>query len=216
MAAGSSSRFGIEDKRLAEFQNTTLLNALINKITVLFQYHVLVLSSNDSLVDLNIQQHYTDLSTIQSLESNPANYVFFAQNAHTGLGSSIGNVFTTLNKKTLPNYLTSAAIFLADMPHIKNETIQLVTNNCDPHKIHRPTLTEQQLENTNLKLKNRYGNFGHPVVFGKLYWQELAGLNGDSGAAAVIKKHTQHLSLIEVDDLGVILDIDFKEDLNHK
>lgn len=215
MAAGSSSRFGVEDKRLAEFQNTTLLNALINKITVLFQYHVLVLSSNDNLVDLNIQQDYTDLSTIQSLESNPENYVFYARNAHTGLGSSIGNVFTTLNQKTLPNYLTSVAIFLADMPHIKNETILLVTNNCDLHKIRRPTLTEQQLTNTNLKLKNRYGKLGHPVVFGKQFWQELAGLNGDSGAAAVIKKHTQHLSLIEVDDLGVILDIDFKEDLNH-
>ncbi|GAB2190054.1 hypothetical protein MAH1_16620 [Sessilibacter sp. MAH1] len=216
MAAGSSSRFGVEDKRLAEFQNTTLLNTLINKITALFQHHVLVLSSNDSLVDLNIQQNYTDLSSIQIAESNPANYVFYAQNAHTGLGSSIGNVFSEVNQKALPNCLASAAIFLADMPHIKNETIQLVTNNCDLHKIHRPTLTEQQLTNANLKFKNRYGKLGHPVVFGKQFWQELAGLNGDSGAAAVIKKHTQHLSLIEVDDLGVILDIDFKEDLNHK
>jgi molybdenum cofactor cytidylyltransferase len=52
------------------------------------------------------------------------------------------------------------------------------------------------------------GQHGHPVGFDAMHGPDLAALSGDRGAAALLQRHADRLHRIEVDDEGVLLDID--------
>jgi len=54
---------------------------------------------------------------------------------------------------------------------------------------------------------------GHPVGFGAAFYAGLAALQGDEGARRIVEAHTQSLREIDVDDRGVLQDIDTAEDL---
>jgi molybdenum cofactor cytidylyltransferase len=57
------------------------------------------------------------------------------------------------------------------------------------------------------------GERGHPVGFGRACYAELAALSGDIGARAVIAAHRDALVRIDVDDLGILRDVDAPADL---
>ena len=54
---------------------------------------------------------------------------------------------------------------------------------------------------------------GHPVGFGAAYREELLALDGDAGARHLIQRDRAQLRTLEVDDPGVLLDVDTPEDL---
>lgn len=53
-----------------------------------------------------------------------------------------------------------------------------------------------------------WGRQGHPVVFGRTFWPELMRLTGDEGARSVLRSHRDCCVLLEVDDAGVLRDVD--------
>jgi molybdenum cofactor cytidylyltransferase len=57
------------------------------------------------------------------------------------------------------------------------------------------------------------GKRGHPVGFAKKYGPLLASLTGDAGARSVIAARQWALQLVEVDDPGVLRDVDRRSDL---
>lgn len=57
------------------------------------------------------------------------------------------------------------------------------------------------------------GRRGHPVGFGREFFEPLSGLEGDSGARAVLEAHAPRLERIATDDPGVLLDVDTPDDL---
>jgi molybdenum cofactor cytidylyltransferase len=57
------------------------------------------------------------------------------------------------------------------------------------------------------------GARGHPVGFAAAYRDELAGLTGDAGARAILKRDHDRIRVVEVNDPGVLRDIDTPEDL---
>ena len=57
------------------------------------------------------------------------------------------------------------------------------------------------------------GERGHPVGFSRALRVELAAIDGDEGARAVIARHRDALIAIEVDDPGIVKDIDTPSDL---
>ena len=57
------------------------------------------------------------------------------------------------------------------------------------------------------------GERGHPVGFGRACYAELAALSGDIGARAVIAAHRDALVRIDVDDSGILRDVDAPADL---
>lgn len=57
------------------------------------------------------------------------------------------------------------------------------------------------------------GNRGHPVGFTAALRTELLALDGDEGARRVIAAHREGLTLIDVDDMGVLRDVDVADDL---
>lgn len=57
------------------------------------------------------------------------------------------------------------------------------------------------------------GRRGHPVGFSRAWFAELSTLTGDHGGRSILEKNREQLVLCPVDDRGVIVDIDRREDL---
>lgn len=54
---------------------------------------------------------------------------------------------------------------------------------------------------------------GHPVGFSRIWLDLLTAMTGDQGGKSILEKHQQDLVLCQVEDPGVIRDIDKPEDL---
>lgn len=90
-------------------------------------------------------------------------------------------------------------IALADMPLLQPATAQAVAN---------------ALRAGALAAAPFYrGQRGHPVGFSAQLSSQLLALDGDSGARAVLQNVSDRLTRIDVDDPGVLIDIDQPEDL---
>ncbi len=87
-------------------------------------------------------------------------------------------------------------IALADMPAIPLDTIRRVA--------------EALRTGATTAAPVYRGQRGHPVGFAKLCRSELLALDGDTGARALLTRHPPRL--IEVDDPGVLYDVDRMED----
>lgn len=84
----------------------------------------------------------------------------------------------------------------ADMPLVRPATMLAVANGLGPH----PVAYAQYL-----------GRRGHPVAFGAELFSELVRLSGDEGARRVLARYPG--LAVEVDDAGVLLDMDTEADL---
>ena len=111
-----------------------------------------------------------------------------------GLSSSL-----RVGLRDLPDDADIILVALADKPLVKPETInELITAFEDADaKVVYPVYD---------------GKRGHPVLFDRSLVDELAAMEGDRGARAVIDAHRDKARAVEVDDVGVCLDIDTPED----
>jgi molybdenum cofactor cytidylyltransferase len=57
-----------------------------------------------------------------------------------------------------------------------------------------------------------HGTRGNPILFDRSLFSELQSLTGDRGARSVVERHPDLVLEVLVEDEGVILDIDTKED----
>ena len=90
-------------------------------------------------------------------------------------------------------------VALADMPRVSPSTIR--------------SIAEAVMEGAMIAAPVHRGERGHPVGFARTLRDELLALSGDGGARAVLERHRDAIRTIEVDDPGVLLDIDAKADL---
>ncbi|HLJ29596.1 MAG TPA: NTP transferase domain-containing protein [Candidatus Angelobacter sp.] len=91
-------------------------------------------------------------------------------------------------------------IVLADQPLIRPGTLtQLMAY----HHEHQPQI-----------LIPAYKGFrGNPVLLDREVFPELMSLNGDVGCRAIFGSHTENIHKLDVDDIGILLDIDSMDDL---
>ena len=85
----------------------------------------------------------------------------------------------------------------ADMPRVKPSTLQAVA---------------QALSGHSVAFAQHGGRRGHPVGFAAELYSELIGLTGDEGARRMVARYPSFA--VEVDDPGVLIDIDTTEDLD--
>ena len=55
------------------------------------------------------------------------------------------------------------------------------------------------------------GRRGHPVLIGRPLFEELLSLGPESGANLVIRRHSAEIQSVEVEDAGVLFDVDDPE-----
>jgi molybdenum cofactor cytidylyltransferase len=90
-------------------------------------------------------------------------------------------------------------VALADMPWVKGETVQILVDAARASdRITQPVCA---------------GRGGHPVVFPVRYVPELSNCTGDTGARGVMQRHAADVLHLDVEDTGVLRDVDSPADL---
>ncbi|BAU72497.1 nucleotidyltransferase family protein [Metapseudomonas furukawaii] len=87
----------------------------------------------------------------------------------------------------------ACAVLLGDMPWIADASLRALVDKAAPGRIVFPLYR---------------GERGHPVLFGRDFWPELQRLTGDEGARKVLRAHPAAWTAVEVDDPGVLGDVD--------
>src|SRR2546425_5243121 len=90
-------------------------------------------------------------------------------------------------------------VALADMPFIRPDTIRIVG--------------KALRGGAAIAAASFRGERGHPVGITRRFYDELASLHGDHGARELLQRHRDRVTLYEVDDPGVLRDIDKPSDL---
>ncbi|MEB0135543.1 nucleotidyltransferase family protein [Actimicrobium sp. CCC2.4] len=88
-------------------------------------------------------------------------------------------------------------VALADMPHVKSSTIA--------------ALDAAIRDGADIAVPVHQGRRGNPVGFSRLHQQALLDMHGDQGAREVVRVHP--VVEVEVDDPGILFDIDTPDDL---
>ena len=112
--------------------------------------------------------------------------------AAEGMGGTLAQGITLL-----PDW-DGVLVALADMPWIAADTYRIVASQLTPDIICIPTY---------------HGERGHPVGFGRQFFDLVAALTGDAGAREIVDKHSSSIRQIAVADPAIRRDVDVPEDL---
>lgn len=185
MAAGFSRRFGKEDKRTAPLAaGGALLECTLARLLPAF-----TATSGECLLAVVIRPDESP-SSLGIPSQCP---IMRAPNAGQGLGASIADAMLGICEIPLIASVDSVAILLGDMPAIRAQTLSGLIQSSRVDNIVRP----------------RYnGQSGHPVIFGRQFWPQLCSLSGEQGARQVVGSNASAVLTIEVDDPGILMDVD--------
>jgi len=130
---------------------------------------------------------------LEPLQIPQSSHIVRSERTHDGMGHSIASGMSAVEEQSSA---TAVAIFLGDMPWINPETLHALIERASADQIVLPTYRGQP---------------GHPVLFGRQFWAQMQGLTGDTGAKAVIQANPQAVQRVEVDDHGILADIDLPQ-----
>lgn len=125
----------------------------------------------------------------QRLGVPPGVEVIYCAEAESGMGHSLAAGICHLQGQPA----SAIALLLGDMPWISPETYRRLMAQAAAQYIVFPLLE---------------GKRGHPVLFGRRFWPQLAQLTGDAGARSLLNEHLQACIAVPVDDPGVLRDVD--------
>lgn len=183
LAAGTSQRFG-GDKRQALFnKDRTVLQQTLTNISQVSANILIVLRANDT--QLEAQLAAQGFNCLRS------------RNSQLGMGHSIADSIALIDQTS------EVFICLADMPYIKSQTYALLSQTRQRLEVDDDTLIRPCFDNKP----------GHPVGFSHLHLGALKQLSGDAGAKNLIKSNALKVFNVEVNDPGVLTDIDRPTDL---
>jgi molybdenum cofactor cytidylyltransferase len=117
--------------------------------------------------------------------------VVFSNDAERGMGASLAaGIEASADSE-------GWIVALADMPRIAVATVEAVARTLDG--------------GASIVVPFYQGQRGHPVGFGPEHRDALMGLDGDTGARALLASH--QIARLDVDDPGILRDVDTPEDL---
>lgn len=190
LAAGRSTRFraqgGVGNK----------LDAAIGLLGV--KEHVLQSVRDSGLAHVTVEPtHLAHLSN-PGMGDSIANGVARSVKAALRSGNDTGN-------DQLPG---GWLILPADLPLIQSATLQLAAKSLiRAQEMQTATGGDAHPMQQRVTIAPVYqGQRGHPVCFSRGFLQQLLALTGDEGARALLQEHPPEL--VEVDDIGCVLDVD--------
>jgi molybdenum cofactor cytidylyltransferase len=113
--------------------------------------------------------------------------LIFAADADKGMGHSLAAAMSAIAG------WNGAVVALADMPFVSTSTFVAVRNRLTPDKLVVPYFGTRR---------------GNPVGIGSHYFTQVAGLQGDQGARVLLQQHAAAVLKVEVDDPGILRDVD--------
>jgi len=193
LAAGESKRMGtlkqlieLDGEPMALRSLRTLLAAPIDEI-------IIVLGNSHTVVS---EKLFLNISTA---EMTPHGCVAVRsvvnRQSHEGMGSSIKTGIHALSPSS-----EAAVIALADQPFIRSCTVTEL-------------IRAFTASGKGIALPRYGGRRGHPVIFNAKYYQSLCALSPDRGANTILRDNSYDILILDVDDEGILIDIDTPEDL---
>ncbi|MCB1631979.1 MAG: nucleotidyltransferase family protein [Pseudomonadales bacterium] len=129
------------------------------------------------------------------LHPPPGVTVMNAPRSAGGMGFSLADAIGCAEAQAWDACLVS----LGDKPFISERTLHTVRELLARHDFVVPT---------------HGGAHGHPVGFARRYFAMLARLEGDAGARGLIREHGGEACFVELDDAGMLADVDTPEQLD--
>ncbi len=190
LAAGTSSRMG-KNKLALPWGKRTVLEATMR---VVDSY-----AFNKKMVVLGYERDYWFEKWNSDLENNTFLWDIVENPLYRqGQGTSVAKVGEHLCLNFALQDYEGAMFFLGDQPMLEEETIcQLVEAwEADKEKIVVPTYQGQR---------------GNPTIFPKWTFSALMKLTGDAGPRAMLEEYPERVCFVEVEDPGIVLDLDTEE-----
>lgn len=179
MAAGYSRRYGAADKRQERLADgRTLLATTVARTEQAFTQVRVAIREEDDAFQLGLTK------------STP---LIRLRQAHLGLGASLAEAVAALDCDPLLQEAKAVAVLLGDMPRLQPETLRALQQCITHDTLWRPCY---------------HGQPGHPVLFGRDFWTALTRISGEAGAQSLLRQHVSHYRTYDVEDAGVVLDID--------
>jgi molybdenum cofactor cytidylyltransferase len=183
LAAGTSTRMGQAKQLLPLGRSNVLAQTLENVRSASIAEIVLVLGSSAQAI---CQQLPPPL--LEGLK------VVVNHDYMKGMASSLRQGLSALDKHN-----DAALIILGDQPFVRPQTLDQIVDaySRSPAQIVIPTFL---------------GKRGNPVLLDRSLFAEVATLEGDVGCRAIFAQHLEGIVNVEVEDMGVLLDIDDQQD----
>jgi molybdenum cofactor cytidylyltransferase len=197
LAAGASRRFG-SDKRIALTPAGTSPAGTSPAGTSLLQATVSALAGHADAMYIAIRPDDVIDEGWPGSSSAAAVHYVRAPRADEGMGCSLADAVRQLPPGC------DVLVALADMPFIQSATVGKLVHHFRHTRKNAPIVFPH--------LAGAMSR-GHPVIFHRSYRGELEALQGDKGASSILHAHEDALDPLEVDDRGVLADIDRPADL---
>jgi molybdenum cofactor cytidylyltransferase len=184
LAAGKSTRMG-KAKQLLRLGESTVLGQTIENVrrSAVANEIVVVLGSSAEAIRLQLP---ASLLGGLKIVVNP--------NYEQGMASSLRAGLSALDPQ-----VDATFIVLADQPFVRPETLDQLADH------YRRTKAQ-------IVIPSYKGVRGNPVLLDRSVFVEVMALEGDIGCRAIFGNHTEHIAKLEVEDEGILLDIDSHED----
>ncbi len=133
-----------------------------------------------------------DLQTLLLASGARAEELVLCEDAALGMGHTLA-----AGMRALPPW-RGCLVCLADMPFIRSDTLLLLL---------------QALRQDHILVPVHDNERGNPVGFGSDWFAALQGCSGDAGAREIVRGHPGQIDLVNVDDPGILQDLDTPADL---
>ena len=152
--------------------------------------NILKSNVNEIIIILGYQNE-----TIEKLIDKTSRVKFvFNSNYKEGISSSIKKGIKNLSEKNEAFFIS-----LGDMPSINYNTYNQLIKYSKDKKVIVPLFKGQK---------------GNPVLFPKSFEKKLLSIEGDSGAKKMLEINKKEVLNLEIDDPGIIKDLDVPSDFN--
>jgi molybdenum cofactor cytidylyltransferase len=183
LAAGTSTRMG-RAKQLLPLGGTTVLAQTLDKVrSARVAEIILVLGASAEAIRQQLPP-----SLLDGLK------VVVNQAYVKGMASSLHEGLAALDQRS-----DAALIILGDQPFIRPQTLGQIV---DGYRRSRAKIV----------IPSYQGNRGNPVLLDRSVFSEVMALEGDVGCRAIFGNHLEAILKVEVEDKGVLLDIDDQDD----
>ncbi len=183
LAAGKSARMGEAKQLLRLGRSTVLEQTLVNVRAATVNELVLVLGASAEVIR---EQLPADILAGATVVVNPDYETGMASSLRTGLAA-------------LRSDINAALIVLADQPFVMPETLDQIVD-------------EYRRTPAWIVIPTHHDTRGNPVLLDRSLFAEAMALEGDVGCRAIFAKYPKSIVYVEVDDRGILLDIDNRDD----
>ena len=183
LAAGRGTRMGGSNKMLADLQGKPIVRRTVEAALASGARPVVVVTGHEG---------ERVAAALKGLDVKLVHNSDYADGISTSVKAGIS---------ALPSDIEAVAVALGDMPEINGGLIDRLAHAINP------------AGGALVAVPTREGRRGNPVVWSRRFFEDLAKLEGDTGARHLIVQHNEAVIEVPVEDEGAFLDIDTPEAL---